>query len=151
MTQSDAGGVSDLPALLQSMHPALIGQPFVFASIPRPALAGLTFMPMGTFCESEGVTVIATQTQARNAGWPVEDAWGCITLMVHSSLHAVGFLAAITSALAREGISVNPVSGYYHDHLFVPWEDRARAMEALFALGAPPSRASQASGPPSRP
>jgi len=141
MDRSHADGLSDLSALLQSMHPALIGQPFVFASIPRPALAGLAFIPMGTFCESEGVTVIATQTQARDAGWPAGDAWGCITLMVHSSLHAVGFLAAITSALAREGISVNPVSGYYHDHLFVPWEDRKRAMEALSALGAPPPEA----------
>ncbi|MBN2086426.1 MAG: ACT domain-containing protein [Anaerolineales bacterium] len=141
MTQSDPSGVSDLSALLQSMHPALIGRPFVFASIPRQALAGLAFIPMGTFCESEGVTVIATQTQARNAGWPAGDAWGCITLMVHSSLHAVGFLAAITSALAREGISVNPVSGYYHDHLFVPWEDRMRAMAVLTALGKQPPKA----------
>ncbi len=47
-----------------------------------------------------------------------------ITLNVHSSLHAVGFLAAITTHLAQAGIAVNPVSAYRHDHLFVP-DDRA--------------------------
>jgi hypothetical protein len=42
-----------------------------------------------------------------------------ITLSIHSSLDAVGFLAAITAQLAEHGISVNVVSAYYHDHLFV--------------------------------
>ncbi len=134
MNPADPEGLSDLSKLLQSMRPVCIGQPFVFASIPRPALAGLTFTPLGTFCESEGVTVIATRIQAGKEGWPVEDLWACITLPVHSSLHAVGFLAAITAALAREGISVNPVSAYYHDHLFVPWEARERAMHVLQSL-----------------
>jgi hypothetical protein len=138
MNPAEPEGLSDLSKLLQSMRPACIGQPFVFASIPRQALAGLKFIPLGTFCESEGVTVIATQAQAGKEGWPAEDLWACITLMVHSSLHAVGFLAAITAALAREGISVNPVSAYYHDHLFVSWEARDRAMKALADLSAPP-------------
>jgi hypothetical protein len=50
---------------------------------------------------------------------------------VHSALTAVGFLAAITTRLAEAGISVNAVSAYYHDHLFVPWERREEAMEVL--------------------
>lgn len=134
MNDSTSGGTSDLPALLRAIRPVMTGQPFVFSSIPREALGRLTFTPLGTFCESEGVTVIATQTQARKEGWPADDLWGCITLSVHSSLHAVGFLAAVTAALAQKGISVNPVSGYYHDHLFVPWNLRREAMEALAAL-----------------
>ena len=59
-----------------------------------------------------------------------------ISLSVHSSLTAVGFLAAITARLAERGISVNPVSGFYHDHLFVP-EDRAdEAMDILSGFAA---------------
>jgi hypothetical protein len=52
-----------------------------------------------------------------------------ITLTVHSSLEAVGFLAA--GRLAEAGISVNAVSAYYHDHLFVA---EHRADEALRLL-----------------
>jgi hypothetical protein len=47
----------------------------------------------------------------------------------------VGFLAAITARLAQAGISLNAVSAYYHDHLFVPWENRERAMQILKELG----------------
>jgi hypothetical protein len=43
-------------------------------------------------------------------------------------------MAAITTCLAKENISVNPVSAFYHDHLFVP-EDRADdAMRLLRGL-----------------
>ncbi|MEL6319244.1 MAG: ACT domain-containing protein, partial [Cyanobacteria bacterium J06626_14] len=33
--------------------------------------------------------------------------------------------------LSQAGISVNPVAGYYHDHLFVPND---RAMDAMTIL-----------------
>ena len=54
-----------------------------------------------------------------------------ITLEVQSSLAAVGFIARIATELARHGMGVNPVAGFFHDHLFVP-EDRAE--EALAVL-----------------
>ena len=54
-----------------------------------------------------------------------------ITLTVHSALDAVGFLAAVTARLAAAGIGANPVSAFFHDHLFVP---AARADEALALL-----------------
>ncbi|WP_236738880.1 ACT domain-containing protein [Chroogloeocystis siderophila] len=48
-----------------------------------------------------------------------------------TSLDAVEFLATITSKLAQYSISVNPVSAYYHDLLFVP---AARAREVMQLL-----------------
>jgi hypothetical protein len=56
-----------------------------------------------------------------------------ITLRVYSSLNAVGFLAAVTSRLAAHGVSVQPVSAFYHDYLFVPAD---RALEAIQILEA---------------
>jgi hypothetical protein len=134
MTTLPVRGESDLAILLRSLRPEMDDPPYVFSSISREEFARLTFFPLCGFYESEGVTVITTQSQAKTQGWPLEPAWARITLAVHSSLQAVGFLAAIAGALAREGISVNPVSAYYHDHLFVPWERRQDAMDTLNGL-----------------
>lgn len=54
-----------------------------------------------------------------------------ITLTVHSNLNAVGFLAAVAAKLAEHQISVNVVSAFYHDHLFVPDEKAEQAMQIL--------------------
>ena len=60
--------------------------------------------------------------------------WAHITLTVHSSLWAVGFMARIATALAGAGISLNPVAGCYHDLLFVPWSERHQALVVLREL-----------------
>lgn len=54
-----------------------------------------------------------------------------ITLNVHSSLDAVGFMAVIATGLAAEGMGVNPVAGFHHDHTFVP---EGRAEDAMRVL-----------------
>ncbi|RVA88555.1 ACT domain-containing protein, partial [Mesorhizobium sp. M7A.F.Ca.CA.004.02.1.1] len=59
-----------------------------------------------------------------------------VTLNIHSSLEAVGFLAAITTRLAAAGMGVNPVSAFYHDHLFVPADRAEEALELLVGLAA---------------
>lgn len=57
-----------------------------------------------------------------------------ITLNVTSSLEAVGFMAVIATELSKRGMGVNPVSGFYHDHLFVAVGNEVEAVEALTAL-----------------
>ncbi|EXJ56821.1 hypothetical protein A1O7_07165 [Cladophialophora yegresii CBS 114405] len=59
-----------------------------------------------------------------------------LTCDVHSSLSAVGFMAVLATRLAERGISVNPVAGFYHDHLFVPVERAGEAVEMLEGLTA---------------
>lgn len=127
-------GETDLPALLASMQPILQTEPCAFCSVSREAYASLSLEPIGVFQEQEGLTLILTQAQAGQLGLLYDGTWAWITLTVHSSLSAVGFLAVITTRLAGEGISVNPVSAFYHDHLFVPWERREQAMNALKEL-----------------
>lgn len=124
-------GEADLETLLSTMRPVLHKVAYVFCSVIQDTYDKLTFEPLSTFHEQEGITIIVTQQQANDNGLQFDTTWACITLTVHSSLSAVGFIAAITGKLARAGISVNPISAYYHDHLFVPWESRWQAMHIL--------------------
>ena len=127
-------GETDLDRLIETMNPELRPGVFVFAALPpgAGALAGAT--PVMQFAETEGTTLILERGAAETAG--LEAIYPCrmITLKIHSSLEAIGFLARITTRLAGAGISVNPISAFYHDHLFVP-EDRAEeAMGILQAM-----------------
>ena len=127
-------GETDLKKLIAEMHPILGVSPYVFCTLKPEDTNRLPLAPLGIFREGEGITLIITERQARDSNFPFESTWACITLTVHSSLLAVGFLAAILDRLAQAGISVNPVSAFYHDHLFVPWESRRKAMDALEEL-----------------
>ena len=124
-------GETDIKTLLATMQPVLLEAPYVFCSIGQKTYNTLSFSPLGTFREQEGISVIMKEEQANQAGLPFDTTWACIILMVHSSLSAVGFLAALASRLAEAGISVNAISAYYHDHLFVPWGSRDAAMNVL--------------------
>ena len=124
-------GERNLPTLLQNMKPDLHEGVFVFCTLPEGEEILATIRPVHIFREREGTTVVVRRQEAESAGMPYQFASRLITLEVHSALEAVGFLAAITTRLAAAGISVNPVSAFYHDHLFVP-EDRA--VEALHHL-----------------
>jgi len=123
-------GEFNLDALLQNMEPILCDKIYVFATVENGFNAEL-LSPLMTFQEREGTTLIVDQTQAQAAGVTYEFPCKMITLNIHSSLDAVGFLARITQCLAKLNMGVNPVSGYYHDHLFVP---ESRAQDALAEL-----------------
>ncbi|KAF3358184.1 GU4 nucleic-binding protein 1 [Verticillium dahliae VDG1] len=86
------------------------------------------------FREAEGSTVIMKLEDAKARAFDYAFPSRMITLNVHSSLEAVGFLAVITARLAATGMGVNPVSGYFHDHLFVPEGREADALAVLQAI-----------------
>jgi hypothetical protein len=123
-------GEMNLDALLRTMSATLVDGLYVFVTISEGAIpSGLR--PRMLFQESEGMTLVLLKEEAKASGLPYEFPCRMITLEVHSSLEAVGFLARITTALAKHGMVVNPVSGYFHDHLFVP---DGREMDALTVL-----------------
>lgn len=123
-------GEDDQHRLQRQMAPQLQPQTYVYCTFPSNRLPdGLD--PVCTFRESEGLTAIVEQSQALRADIPHLFESRLITLTVHSSLNAVGFLALITNCLARAGISCNAVAAYHHDHLFIPCD---RADEALALL-----------------
>jgi hypothetical protein len=71
---------------------------------------------------------------------PYQFESGLITLTIHSSLDAVGFLAAASAVLAEAGIPCNAVAAFHHDHLFVPRETGQRALDLLVAVAAAPAQ-----------
>lgn len=125
------GGETSLEKLLSSMQPVLHEGIFVFCTSPLPFAQLVNLTPLMMFKEEEGTALILDQSTADHAGLSYDFISQMITLNIHSSLNAVGFLAAITKYLAAAGISVNPVSAHFHDHLFIP---REKAEEALRVL-----------------
>ena len=132
-------GEEDLSKLLKSMSPSLDDETFVFGNIPAKSastlqdaatlLAGKSVQMI--LWETEGWTVIIPEKEAEGESFQAMFPCRKITLSVHSSLDAVGFMAAITRRLTTLKIGVNPVSGYFHDHLFVPVGKENAVLEAL--------------------
>lgn len=126
-------GETNLEALIKSMEPVLQPGTYVFATVD-PSIDTSSLTPRMIFEEEEGKTLILLRETAEKNEIAAEFPCRMITLNIHSALDAVGFLAKITNALASLEMGVNPVSAFYHDHLFIP-EDRAEdAMRALKRL-----------------
>ncbi len=135
-------GQTDLGTILATMEPRLSGTEFGFGTTADPTAASAIPGVIATFAEGEGLSVIAPASALAEAGVAHSSGWAKISLTVHSSLSAVGLTAALASALGEAGISANIVAAYFHDHLFVPWKQRHRAMHVLAALAAGDRRTS---------
>lgn len=127
-------GETDLKTLLASMTPELLAGTYVFATLPPDVPQPEGLEPVMVFREREGTTLILREEDAKAAGLNAMFRCRMVTLNIHSSLEAVGFLAAITTRLAAAGMGVNPVSAFYHDHLFVPADRAEEALELLRQL-----------------
>lgn len=124
-------GETNLERLLANMEPVLAAPVFDFISWPAEKPVPAELEPLMVLRESEGLTMIVELEKGRSAGFEPSFPCRMITLNIHSSLAAIGFLAAILPRLAALGMGVNPVSGFYHDHLFVPQDRATDAMDVL--------------------
>lgn len=123
-------GETNLEQLIKSLSAVLVEGLYVFVTVPADQrLPDLS--PRMVFEEAEGTTLILLKSDADSRGLPYEFPCRMITLNIHSSLDAVGFLARITTELAKHDMGVNPVSGFFHDHLFVPDGRENDAMRVL--------------------
>jgi len=127
-------GERDLDALLRHMKPELRPGTFVFCTVAAGETIPAGLDPLMTFREQNGTTLVLPREDAEAAGLRYAFASRLVTLSIHSALNAVGFLAAITARLADAGISVNAVSAFHHDHLFIEVDRADEAMAALQEL-----------------
>ena len=124
-------GILKLEELLKTMSPELQTGEYVFCTVKGDLSVYVHLNPIASFIESEGLTLILKSDVAEKEGIDFEGRFKQITLMVHSSLDAVGLTAAVSDKLTEHGISANVVAAFYHDHIFVQSE---KAQEALAAL-----------------
>lgn len=124
-------GEEDLARMLASLDVEQRPGTFTFVTGEWP---GLRSVAHAIIEESEGTTMVVELEQAVAVGAPVEFKASWLTLRVWSSLASTGLTAAVSSALAGEGIACNTIAGYYHDHLMVPVDRAEDAMRVLREL-----------------
>lgn len=123
---------TNLRALLAGLSPRWNEGEYVFAQVPLGSPADPAAIV--TVREAEGLTLVLPAARAQELGLPADYIAAWLTLGVHSALEAVGLTAAVSAALAEAGISANVVAGFSHDHVFVPSDRAAEAMDVLRAL-----------------
>jgi hypothetical protein len=125
-------GLTDISLMLATLDPELIPGEFVFCTFPHEQLADIVALhPKATFREREGLTAILSREIAQLHGHETSLILRCISLHVHSDLAAVGLTATVAGRLTECGISANVVSGYFHDHIFIPADSAELALAAL--------------------
>ena len=84
-----------------------------------------------SFKESEGYSIIISKEKAIKNNLPFYFVSAWITLEIDSTLDSVGLTSAFSKKLTKAGISCNVVAAYHHDHIFVPYSERLKAMKIL--------------------
>lgn len=106
--------------------------PGTFAFVMVSAAAELDGLDVvATMREDEGLTgvVPVDQAEARGLTPLFRAAW--ITCSANTALDAVGITARFAKALAAADIACNVIAGVCHDHVFVPVERAADAVDVL--------------------
>ncbi len=132
---------TDLKKLIRDMFPSQQYGKYWFCTVPEQNMMGLAGYLQYIVCifrEREGLSVVfmdeAKDEIMQYSEKGVQGPFALISLDVNSDLYAVGFLAEITAALAKEKIPANAISAYFHDHVLVPYEKKDAAMACLNKL-----------------
>lgn len=124
--------IEELNALLANIDP--IRQPGEFVFITVDDADALPVGAHATVREDGRLSCVVDRRYEEALGDDHGPVMAWITLQVHSSLTAVGLTAAVSSALAAEGIAANVIAGHRHDHILVPVDRADDAQRAIAAL-----------------
>ncbi len=86
--------------------------------------------------DKEEITVIINQILInKNEIIEIKKDWKIITLDIVFPMNVVGVTAKISSALARENITIMPIAAFSKDHFLVKDKDINKAIRVLENLG----------------
>ena len=84
-----------------------------------------------TFKESKGYSIIISKEEATINYLPFYFISAWINLNIDSTLDSVGLTSSFSRDLTKAGISCNVIAAYHHDHIFVPYKKRLKAVKIL--------------------
>lgn len=125
--------LTDLDELLANLNPVIHSGTYALVSAPVPPEG---VRPFFTVMEPEGLTMLLRLEDADDLGLSYERPVAWIILGVRRAIGAIGYVPALTTALAQARIPSVAAAGRFHTHLFVPDSDRDRAMKVLHLLWA---------------
>ncbi len=123
-------GQTNLSEVLKSMQVSCDNTEYGFASVKDKQI-NFDEQVLGTFKENEGLTIIESKEYFEANGIHYEGPYAKLTIEVHTSLELVGLTAVLAKKLTDNQISANVVAGYFHDHIFVQYAVRQKAIEAI--------------------
>lgn len=125
-------GETDLAKMLSELSISVRSGQYCLVSLSTPP-GELRDEAAAAIEEAEGTTLVLPTRVADREGLAYDFAATWLTLEVHSSLHAIGLTAAVADRLQAIGVPCNVLAGFYHDHLLVPVDRTADAIQALEA------------------
>ncbi len=122
---------SDLQEFFKNARVLVDGRTFAIVKSDR-AVAGA----FAVVRDANEITCVIADSAIPSRGIiGVDRGWRLVTFDMILPFSLVGFLARISGALAKEGISILSFSAYSTDHVFVKDRDLEKAIGALRKLG----------------
>lgn len=126
-------GLTDLQQTLQSLKVLCDDIEYGFASVEDDSKIERDKV-LATFHENGRLATIAPKEYLDSLSIENEGPYAKLTIDVHTSLELVGLTAVMSTELAKNGISANVVAAFYHDHVFVQYDLRQKAIQLLERL-----------------
>jgi hypothetical protein len=130
--------VASLDELVAHSPVRLLPGRYAVAKCAAPPAGSGLFM---VACDADETTVIAEEARLPTlATREADGGYRLLEIRVATPFEGVGFLAAVSGALAHAGVNLLIVSTYSKDYVLVKEESAARGLEALAAAGFPIAR-----------